>query len=199
MLSALIGAGSSLLGGVLSGKQSQKQAREQMAFQEAMSNTAYQRAAKDLEAAGLNRILALGSPATTPAGAMGSVPDYGSLMSGGLSAGANVAQTAKQLDVMEGQLQKLLAETSLTGTRELQELEKTKIWQQLGPIIATAGKDAGKLIGFIRDPQIFSDLTTALKQVGSDVRNTINQLFLEIYGERNPIKITPSGQIVPND
>ncbi len=44
-------------------------ARDQMAFQERMSGTAYQRAAKDLEEAGLNRVLALGKPATTPPGA----------------------------------------------------------------------------------------------------------------------------------
>lgn len=43
-------------------------AREQMRFQERMASTQYQRAAKDLEAAGLNRVLALGSPAAAPAG-----------------------------------------------------------------------------------------------------------------------------------
>lgn len=76
--SAASGLGSAIpiLGGLFSAfgasqqnKANLRMAREQMRFQERMSNTAYQRAAIDLQKAGLNRVLALGSPASSPGGA----------------------------------------------------------------------------------------------------------------------------------
>lgn len=101
--SALISGASGLLGSAFNNRgardaarQAQQQAmrelafnrqtaKMQMDFQEKMSNTAYRRAAKDLQAAGLNRILALGSPATTPGGAGFSAPALGSMTASALA------------------------------------------------------------------------------------------------------------------
>jgi len=79
-LSAVLGAGASLLGGILGNRSreeaaaaanaaSAQSAAQQMQFQREMSDTSYQRAVADLKAAGINPMLAaMKGGATTPGG-----------------------------------------------------------------------------------------------------------------------------------
>jgi len=111
---ALIAGGASVAGGLIgnSGQASANAAnlaiaRENRQWQERMSNTAYQRAAKDLNAAGLNRILALGSPATTPGGNVATMQNAKAPLADAMGKGVNSAMQAALLNT---QIKKMDAE-----------------------------------------------------------------------------------------
>lgn len=147
---ALIGGLGSIIGGLFSdsGQRDANRtnltiARENRAFQERMSNSAYQRASRDLEAAGLNRILALGNPASSPSGAMATMQNARAGTGRGLSDAASTAMALKmqgeQIHLMQSQaaqydsqVEKNYADAQLADRqRALQDTVEKQLNQQI--------------------------------------------------------------------
>lgn len=165
LMSALGSVGSSLTGGLLSfggdnymmeDQQAfnAKQAEYNRAFQREMSNTAYQRAARDMEQAGLNRILALGSPASTPGGAMASsglLPAGSSAVSAGAqtlnaissakSAEQNISESKERSKLLVSQVNKTASEIqNIAADTKLKEEQKGLTKQQSALAAAEVAK-----------------------------------------------------------
>lgn len=135
---------------------SAEQAQKQMDFQERMSSTSYQRAMADMEAAGLNPILAFQQGgSSTPGGASaqgvsspGAKAEYRNQYAGAVASALQAMQIAAQIqqsaaltDLMKAELPEKKATSDVYDTRVGKVLKwAEKILSPLGGAADTAGK-----------------------------------------------------------
>lgn len=114
MGAALLTGGTSLVGQYFQNQANSAQAQRQMDFQRDMSDTAHVREVSDLKAAGLNPMLsALGSGASTPAGAMAQQGNLGEGIEKGVNTAIAIKNQQADLQLKGIQGQNTSADTSL--------------------------------------------------------------------------------------
>jgi len=153
LLSTAVGGALSYYGAKKTNEMQQKLAREQMGFQERMSNTAYQRSMQDMRAAGLNPILAFNQGgASSPPGAQAQVQSE-------LGAGVSSALAARRISVESAQ-SKALTDLMKADLPERQAAAKVyssafgvplKVAQLTIPLL---GQAIGSVLSFTKIPGI---------------------------------------------
>jgi len=142
-----------IVGDVISGFSSAKEAKKNRQFQYEMSSTAHQREVEDLRKAGLNPILSAtgGSGASTTSGSMPDIPDYGRGISSALMNRKERELIDAQIDQANAATGKLKEETdgqNLANTDKQNELDAK--WgtgsQKDGTYMANFRKDQAEAV-----------------------------------------------------
>lgn len=173
--------GGSLIGGLL-GKSGQssanranlKIAREQMSFQERMSNTAYQRSASDLKKAGLNRILALGSPASSPQGASATMQNENAQLG---QAVEKMSGTALQAMATKSQIDNIKAQTNLTKAETVNTIQQGQIKEPLSDLMDFVSDGTKAAKKFLKDNVTLENLEKIADQGTATAKQLMNNVL----------------------
>lgn len=180
-------AGAQIEGQQQANQQNAEQAQHNRNFQENMSNTAHQRAVSDMKKAGLNPILAAGSPASTPSGAQATMQNPYENLTGAVTSTAgelrNIQMQKGELQLQQGAIGKQQADTANTQADTIKKATETKLMKSEIPKSQMQEK-------FWRKVDAVADkITDSAGTNANDVRNEAYRKKANEYLLQNPQKV----------
>lgn len=149
----------------------------QMDFQRDMSNTAYSRSVRDMRNAGLNPVLALGNPASTPPGASASFPDLGATFINSARAAQDISESRTREP-----LHRANAEASLASAKAAEEEAKLKaeIARRTREMLPYEMTESGVRIRSGIEGAEGQELDNILKGLSVDQQRVVKSVFQEL-------------------